>query len=56
MKKTERLMCEILERGRAKFGVVSVKAEFVWLRAWFQPVIATTSANLSKGVTQPSVC
>ena len=28
MNKTERLMCEILERGRTEFGVVSVKAEF----------------------------
>ena len=28
MNKTERKMCEILERGRAEFGVVSVKAEF----------------------------
>lgn len=28
MNKTERLMCEILERGRSEFGVVSVKAEF----------------------------
>ena len=28
MNKTERIMCEILERGRTEFGVVSVKAEF----------------------------
>jgi len=28
MNKTERLMCEILERGRSEFGVASVKAEF----------------------------
>ena len=28
MNQTERLMCEILERGRSEFGVVSVKAEF----------------------------
>lgn len=28
MNKTERLMCEILERGRTEFGVASVKAEF----------------------------
>jgi len=28
MNKTERKMCEILERGRSEFGVVSVKAEF----------------------------
>lgn len=28
MNKTERTMCEILERGRTEFGVVSVKAEF----------------------------
>jgi len=28
MNKTERIMCEILERGRIEFGVVSVKAEF----------------------------
>ena len=28
MNNSERLMCEILERGRTEFGVVSVKAEF----------------------------
>ena len=28
MNKTERKMCEILERGRSEFGVLSVKAEF----------------------------